>query len=224
MLFWLSIALSLCCILKTKNTNSLNRWDILFFLSSWQIFNLKIWQNYLIDLGLGYAYEISATILILLALFYLKNRGIKLNFSFSKYELLLIRDYLAMLAVLILPIGFAIGFLKFHPIENPKLILETFAGYFLFVAPSEELIFRGLILNLLRKWVNDWLALLITTAIFACIYSHLSGGGIFPNWKYVGLAFLAGLIYGLAYLESENIIVPILVHGATDAVWRIFLS
>jgi hypothetical protein len=56
MVFWLSIFLSSICILKTKKSErQVGRWDVLFFLSSWQIFDLLIWRDYLAQSNIGNA-------------------------------------------------------------------------------------------------------------------------------------------------------------------------
>lgn len=224
MIFWLSIGLSVSCILKTKNTESLNRWDILFFLSSWQIFNLKLWQSYLADSINGDPYALAAVILILLASWYAIRRKIKLGFNFSKNDCWVVLYSLGGLALILIPLGLTAGFLKINPEFHQRPFLQIALGYFLLVAPSEELIFRGLMMNLLRKTFTDLPALFLTTLLFAGIYTHLSGNGVFPNWTYVGFAFIAGLSYGISYLESQSILVPIFIHGSVDTIWRIFLS
>jgi len=223
MIFWVSILLSIFFILKTEKSEKINKWDVFFFLSSWQIFNLRIWQNYLADSVQRSSYNIAAIILILLSFWYTQRRGIKLGISFSKDDFLCFSKYFAILIILI-PVGLFIGFLKFHPVLEYKFILENLAVYFLLVAPNEELIFRGIVQNLLVRFLKPWPSLLIATALFAPIYTHLSGDGIFPNWTYVGFAAAAGLAYGHSYLKSKNILVPILLHGSVDAIRRIFLS
>lgn len=223
MAFWLSIALSMTCILKTQKTHQWNRWDILFLLSSWQMFNFKIWQNY-IGAYLDYSYEISATLCFLLAVGYAYRRGLEIDYSFTWPELKKLFWWLAALAGILIPLGLKMNFLKFNPRLDPQFIIWTAVSYLLFVATVEEIIFRGIILNLFRRQMKDWCALLITTVLFATIFSHICGHGLFPNFRYVGLAFIAGLVYGLVYVKTKSLVAPIVVHGSVDAIWRIFLS
>jgi len=223
MAFWLSIALSIGCILKTKKTDQWNRWDLLFLLSSWQMFNFRIWQNY-VATSLPYSYEISASLCFLLAVCYAHRRRLDIKYTFSWPELKKLFWWVAALAVILIPIGLKINFLKFNFHSDPEFIIWTTVGYLFFVATVEEIIFRGIIFNLLRRKMCDLVAILITTILFATIYSHICSGNSFPNFKYVFMAFIAGLAYGLAYLKTKSIVAPIIIHGFVDAVWRIFLS
>lgn len=233
MVFWLSVALSIVCILYPENRASgeknriscqLNKWDILFLLSSWQIFNLGYWQNYIANPPSEYSYNLSALLLILLAIKYAFHRKIGLGLKFSGQDFAKGLIILAIFAGIAIPIGLKKGFLHFNPQLDFKYALSTAVGYYFFTAPSEELIFRGIIQNLLKKSLLTPLAWIITSAFFAVIYTHLTGNGIFPNWEYVGFAFIAGLAYGISYLWTKNILVPIAIHGTVDTIWRIFLS
>lgn len=235
MIFWLSILISLLCILSAKGgsaslagqaggkTCQLNRWDILFFLSSWQIFNLKIWQNYLSDTQISDPYRISSAICILLVCLYLSRREIKINFEISGKA---IKEWLMWTGILLgilLPLGFSIGFLRWNPKLEIGFIGNKITDYFIFTAVIEELVFRGLVYNILKRTYDENLSLATTTVLFAMIPSHIASEH-FPNWPYAGMAFLAGSAYGISYKRTGNILVPILLHGTVDSIWRIFFS
>ena len=225
MIFWISIALSVFAILKSKASHNINRWDALFLLSSWQVFNLGYWQKYLATTAVTDPYNTAATILVLLSIWFIRRRKIDLGkIELSKKSALAAMLSLGVLTKILIPAGLLLGFLKFNPRLEPSHIISTAIGYYLFVAPNEELIFRGIIFNLLEKYFKKWVALLISTALFAFIYTHISGNEIFPNWQYAGMAFIAGLAYGISYMKSRNILVPIFVHGSVDTIWRIFLT
>jgi membrane protease YdiL (CAAX protease family) len=221
-IFWVSLAGALLCIVKTCRSKKINRWDALFFLSAWQSYNLEFWEYYLGGFTGSSGYYSASTLLILLAITYAKRRGISLGVGLSKADFFCYLRHFAALTILI-PIGLGVGFLRLHLVTDAKTILESFISYFLFVAPNEELIFRGIVFNLLARTLNPWPALWITTAIFATIYTHLSGQGTFPNWTYVAFAFVAGLGYGHSYLKTRKIIVPILLHGTVDTIWKLCL-
>ncbi len=223
MWFWLSILLSVFCILKTeKSERGLTAWDVLFLLSSWQIFNLKIWQAYLAPGINGNAYYPSATILILLLCWFMKRRGLNPGIRLSASDAKLVLKSLGVLLILI-PIGLGMGFLNFSPEISLKFMASSALTYTIFVGIPEELVFRGILQNLLeRNLKNPWLAAILSNILFAFIYTHLTGQGIFPNWKYVGLAFAAGLVYAGSYLKSSNILVPVSVHGLVDAIRDVF--
>jgi membrane protease YdiL (CAAX protease family) len=224
MFFWISIFFSVACILKTKPARTIQKWDILFLLSSWQMFNLGVWKEYLAGSVNGNPYTVAAIILILLLLWYIHRRGIILKFSLLKRDLKIVAQSLVMLALILIPVGLKMGFLSFHPKLDVMIFLHTLLSYVLFVGIPEELVFRGILQNLLARMVVLPLAVLISNGLFAMIYTHLTGNGTFPNWTYVGFAFAAGLIYAISYIRSKSIFVPILVHGLTDTIWRTFLS
>ncbi len=203
----------------------MNSVDLIFLIVSWQMFNLGVWQNYIAGVFPLYPYNIAAIILIYFSLFYLKRREIDLgNSGFSKKDFWAVLVSLGALLAVLLPIGFRLEFLRFNPRLDFNFIGSTVLGYVLFVAPAEELVFRGIILNLLRRKFKNFLALVVSSFFFAIIYTHFCGGGKCWNLPYMGLAFVAGMVYGISYLKSKNILVPILVHGLTDSIWRIFFS
>lgn len=220
MLFGISVAVSLYCILKTRQTHQWNRWDTLFLLSSWEMFNFKVWQHALAPVT-GHGYEIAALLCLGFSVWYAQRRGIEIGYSMPAGELGRIVRTLAILAVVIIPIGLWLGFITGSAKPDWSAVIPTIAEYILFVGTIEEVVFRGIVLNLLKRSMKTWLALLITTILFATIATHIAGYGIFPNWRYVGMAFIAGLAYGAIYLETGSIIAPILLHGLVDALWHL---
>jgi membrane protease YdiL (CAAX protease family) len=75
-------------------------------------------------------------------------------------------------------------------------------GLMALIAFSEELVFRGYILgNLLESAPNKWVALIITSVLFAAFH--------FPNPNIYALAFvnlfLAGLLLGINYIYTKNL-------------------
>jgi membrane protease YdiL (CAAX protease family) len=70
----------------------------------------------------------------------------------------------------------------------------------------EEILFRVLILGFLLRRTSRWLALLITTALFAALHS---------NWLH---AAFAGLVYGLLYLRYGSVWISTLAHSANNLV------
>lgn len=133
----------------------------------------------------------------------------------------------AVMALLFLPIGLAIGlptaFIRLHVrLDAPATMPIVFAGIFLTIAAPEELIFRGLLLNLLQKSMKSkYLALAISSVAFGFI--HWNNGAFF-DWRYILLASIAGGFYGLAYLRTGSLFAPMLTHTLVDFVWRYFLQ
>jgi len=90
------------------------------------------------------------------------------------------------------------------------LMLEL--GLMLIVAFVEELIFRGYLLNNLMQSMNKWLALLITSVLFALF--HQSN----PDVTLVAIIniLLAGFLIGINYIFTRNLWFGICFHFAWD--------
>jgi len=81
-----------------------------------------------------------------------------------------------------------------------------FAFYTVFVPMFEELLYRALILGHLLRLLPPWVALVVSTLLFAA--GH-------PSWFLSGLS---GVAYGLLYLRYRNLWLCVLFHGAHNLV------
>jgi len=106
---------------------------------------------------------------------------------------------------------------------------------FFFIAVPEEILFRGILHNLLQKRLGRrvWPALIISSVIFGLAHSNNSAppyvpvhlpflGEILFPWVYVLLASLAGVFYGLAYVKRGKLTTAALVHAMVDLWWSLF--
>jgi len=131
-----------------------------------------------------------------------------------------VRNFL-FFAPIAVPIGLVTGFIR---ISNGPPPYWNFAltglGIFFLIAIPEELLFRGIIQNLLATTSRKpALALIVTSLIFGA--AHLNNGPR-PDWRYFLLASLAGLFYGNAYQQTRGLLAPAIVHTLVDTVWRGF--
>ena len=118
-------------------------------------------------------------------------------------------------AAIALPIGFATHFLAWNPrAAAPGLLLQPIIIYLVTAVP-EEFLFRGLIQNLLSRWLGIPLGLAIGSVIFGL--SHL------PDPRYAVLATIAGAAYGWVYLRTGKVTASAITHALVDAVWVILL-
>ncbi|WP_421804786.1 CPBP family intramembrane glutamic endopeptidase [Flagellimonas sp.] len=87
---------------------------------------------------------------------------------------------------------------------------------FLTVSISEELMFRGYVLRNLMGSMNNFIALLISAMVFALMHAAN------PNLSLVGNInlFLAGILLGLPYIYTKNLMFPIAFHFS----WNFFQS
>jgi membrane protease YdiL (CAAX protease family) len=68
----------------------------------------------------------------------------------------------------------------------------------------EELFFRGFLFTFLKKYTSTWMALILSSGVFA--FMHVSLGAALPLW------FL-GLALGLAYEHTGSLLLPITLHS-----------
>lgn len=146
--------------------------------------------------------------------------GVGYRFQMGWKDLAAFGVNVAMCLALVVPFGIATRFVRFDPSADPLSFVVSFLTILLTIALPEELLFRGLIQNLLQKtWGHPGRALVITSVVFGL--AHLNNGP-HPDWRYAALASVAGFFYGRAYLQSGGLMAAALVHASIDAVWRGF--
>lgn len=92
------------------------------------------------------------------------------------------------------------------------LILATVCGTIL-IASSEEIMFRGIQLNAFREKSNEFIAMILSTFLFAL--SHMINT-LSLNPLQVMITFFGGYIFYLTKRVSGGLIVPILLHTFLD--------
>ncbi|WP_079255022.1 CPBP family intramembrane glutamic endopeptidase [Halococcus hamelinensis] len=104
--------------------------------------------------------------------------------------------------------------------QSPTLALAMVLLSILVVGPSEELLFRGGAQGIFRRVFRPIPAIISSSALFGlahatAVVASSSSSGI---WGYVVSAFVLGLILGGLYEYTNNILIPIVVHGAYNAL------
>ncbi len=101
--------------------------------------------------------------------------------------------------------------------EQPRLFLYYVPVAVALVAPAEELLFRGLVQGLFRRSYGVAPGIAIAAVVFGLVhYPALTGAG--SSGAYVLVAVLAGVVLGIVYEYTHNLLVPIAVHAAWNAV------
>lgn len=103
--------------------------------------------------------------------------------------------------------------------ETPRLFLYMVPVTVLFVAPGEELVFRGVVQGLYRRALGPEAAIAVASLLFGLSHwlALVSVGGT-GKLVYVLIAAMLGIILGITYEWTENLVVPIAVHGAYNAL------
>jgi membrane protease YdiL (CAAX protease family) len=141
------------------------------------------------------------------------------------YEFNLEKDplILYMLILLLLPLRawLSFGELTIHRNFQPIKLIEIV----LFVGITEEIVFRGWLLNSFIKKLRLWPAIFLNSILFLIIH--------FPIWIYFQYNYLTilssslgvlgiSIILCILYIKSKNILVPIIFHMAWNLLIVIF--
>ncbi len=128
---------------------------------------------------------------------------------------------LAAIAIVVIPLGLSIGFIRYgwQGVQPLAWALIALNIYFV-VAIPEEFLFRGLLQNLFEKrWSRGGGrigSLLVASVIFGA--AHLNNSP-FPNFRYVVLATLAALAYGWVWMRTRKVTASAVTHAAVDWIW-----
>ena len=123
-----------------------------------------------------------------------------LLFSMSIYWLML----RALMVISPIAAGFA---LTPQPLPDALWYLIATSFILAVIAPfAEEFVFRGVILHRLMEALGFWKGIGLTSLIFGIFHINFFG------------AFLFAVVASLLYLKSGNLLVPILLHMANNAI------
>lgn len=124
------------------------------------------------------------------------------------------------LAVILIPLGMALHFIRFDPAQAEWRSLPVDAAIiFLLTAWPEEFLFRGLLQNSLSHTLSNENAGWLTASVIFGL-AHI-GSGVFPNWRYALLAGVAGVFYGRTWRKTQSIFPAAIVHALVDIIWHL---
>lgn len=109
--------------------------------------------------------------------------------------------------------------IRLQSVERESLLLLGGGALFmLLVGLVEELLFRGYIFQTLLRGIGPLLTLFLTSILFAIF--HLAN----PNWTPLGLTniFLFGMFFGLLYLRSGSLWLPVGLHAGWNFAQVLF--
>jgi membrane protease YdiL (CAAX protease family) len=140
--------------------------------------------------------------------------GIGLLPDFGKHFVIGLGIAAAMLGVLIAGC-FAFGYVSIHWTGGqvpPGTLLATL-GILVVAAATEELIFRGFLLQVLIDGLGQWPAIIIMSVLFAAV--HVGN----PNSSQLGIlnTVAAGVLLSLAYVKTGSLWLPYAIHLGWNA-------
>lgn len=147
--------------------------------------------------------------------------GVGYNIVWGRDAALAVLLHFGLLAVILIPLGTALHFIRFDPTQAHWRSLPADAlAIFLLTAWPEELLFRGLLQNSLSRTLSSetggWFA---ASLVFGL--AHIANNGAFPNWRYALLATIAGIFYGRAWRKTNSIFASAIVHALVDTIWHV---
>jgi membrane protease YdiL (CAAX protease family) len=110
----------------------------------------------------------------------------------------------------------ALGFVTWQWNDTSLAIFSSALALYAAVAVAEEFVFRGFVFQRLLDGIGEWPAQLILAAYFVLVHSAaLSAGG---QQRYLaGLnIFLASLVFGLAFIRTRSLAMPLGIHFAAN--------
>jgi membrane protease YdiL (CAAX protease family) len=170
---------------------------------------------------LAYVFTVLLCVNVALAAFVLLRRanGIGYSIGWGRHWGFFVLASFLVFSCIAIPLGRAMHFIEFAPRFGEWKSLPLLSlGILFFTAWPEELLFRGLLQNMLARASNSDLAGWWTASILFG-FSHITNNG-FPNWRYVLLASIAGFFYGWTWRKTGSIFASALVHAAVDITWH----
>src|SRR5919199_669778 len=141
---------------------------------------------------------------------------------------------LLFFTILALPIGFHLRFIKFEVLKASwGTITGILVTSFFMPAVTEELFFRVLLLPRTPEHVSVpllWFWGCISLVMFI-VYHPLNALSFFPRGLktffeivFLLLAALVGIFRSFAYIQSDSLWTPVLIHWLAVVVWLLFLG
>lgn len=169
------------------------------------------------------AYGVGVNLALLLFLLFRGIPGMKYRLPARWLDLALPALGLAILIPVLIVMGRAFGFISpFHipPALTAATLANRYVLIFLAIALPEEILFRALIQNWLMLRFGSTDRLLAAAAIVFGA-SHLNNG-LFPNWRYMILATVAGFVYGKVFQKSHSVVSSAMLHAGVNTLRHSF--
>jgi len=212
-------------VLRRPNQEGLTLQDALAIVALW--FPIEFEWLPLAELpkrpGIGLDKLVGVLWLLVLFLGVRRLEGVGYTFLLGRADVARAGLYFALFVTFFaIPLAIPTHFVASSPAMRPlSEIGLALVGTAFLIALPEELLFRGVILNLLlRRWrAHPMRALAIASLIFGFAHANNSEE---PTWVYVALATVAGWFYGLAYMKTGKVTTAALLHWMVNSYWGLF--
>lgn len=101
--------------------------------------------------------------------------------------------------------------------QDPRVFLALIVLAFLLIGPGEEVLYRGVIQSRLRETFSAPVAIALATALFAAVHAPALAGALSGRALTITMLFFPGLVFGITYEMTNNVVVPAIIHAAYNA-------
>ena len=108
-------------------------------------------------------------------------------------------------------------------VGSPELFLVLVPAAFLLIGPGEELLFRGVVQKRLRESFGPVVSVSVAAVFFAGVHVVALSGALDARVVSVAVLVIPSLVFGAVYEVTDNLVVPVVVHGAYDATLFVLL-
>lgn len=98
-------------------------------------------------------------------------------------------------------------------VANPSLALAVVGLSVVLIAPAEELLFRAAIRGRLRSAFGTVPAVVGASTLFGALHLLNVSGSLLGAVLAAGVIGVVSLLQGDAYERTDNVAVPVLIHG-----------
>lgn len=150
--------------------------------------------------------------------------GLGYTYKLTTYDVITSVLFAGICIAIVLPIASVIKFAKIRrrPTlqQKPNRELAVFIGLYM-SAVTEELLFRGLIHNMIQQRFSDRSLLPLIFSSLAYAVAHVSKtklGFEPPNVRFGVCAFIGGLVYGIVWQLTSKVTAAAVTHAIADFV------
>ena len=126
--------------------------------------------------------------------------------------------------IIVYIIGLRLGSIAVYDYElNTVNVVGTLSFQLLLSGTSEEILYRSLPIVLYKKIINtnkksdDVLAVVLTSVLFAIAHINWKQP-ISVQWLQIVYAFTLGLAYGFAFIKSQSVVYPMIMHSVSNFI------
>ncbi len=192
--------------------------------------------------GLAEVYHLIGIALVIFFFFGVRGlRDVGFTFRLKDKDIRIAVQNFIIFMPFALVIGMATGFIAISDrLPSGMEMLASFIGILFFIAIPEEILFRGVIHNLIEKKLSDrkngvMIALAISSVVFGLAHGNNNNppfldinfgplGVWHAPWVYLLLATFAGFFYGWTFIKTRKVTAAAIVHLLVDWVWSTFFA